>query len=231
MLMIQQEYTAPVGHHPQLNPLLWDQNHLRAPVQQALMRIAQDFKNFCDVPFRVVDVVISGGNANYTSSSDIDLHLVADFASVDCDREVAELFDTKRLLYRRDFDLKIAGIPVELYVEDSAHPAVSAGRYSLLKHQWIHQPSADIPAYDEVAVRAWADRWEYILRQAIHTGDLEICRRCLSLLRQYRRWGLATPAGEFSVANLVYKSLRNAQVIEAITLFVNRLHSQTLSIQ
>ena len=62
------------------------------------------------------------------------------------------------------------------------------------------------------------------------TGDLQTCRKAVQLLRTYRRRGLNSPEGEFSIANLVYKSLRNDNVIRGITHLIDRLHDQDLNI-
>jgi hypothetical protein len=204
---------------------------LKSSVRGALMRIAEDFLEYVDVPVKVLDIIIAGGNANYTytSNSDLDLHIIADFDSVACDREVAELFDTKRLLYKRDFDIDVHGIPVELYIEDHREPAVSAS-FSILKEQWINEPSSQIPDYDSDKLEHMIGVWKKILAHATQTGDLQTCRKAVKLLRTYRRKGLDTRAGEFSIPNLVYKSLRNDQTLEGITILINRLHDQELSI-
>jgi hypothetical protein len=231
--MNQNEAVAkPVEYNTVLNPKLWDNDRLKGEVKGALMNIAEDFREFIGVPFDVVDVVITGGNVNYnyTTHSDIDLHLIADFSTVQCDREVAELFDTKRLLYKRDHDIQINGIPVELYVEDQDHPAVSAGTFSIMNDQWLRKPNKNLPKYDESQLEHWVDVWHTLIKRAMHTGDLHQCRNVLKLLRKYRKMGLGTPAGEFSIPNLVYKSLRNDSTLQGITILIDRLHDQELSI-
>jgi hypothetical protein len=231
--MIQQEYALPAGQHQELNPKLWSGQHLKSDVRSALLDIAQDFKKFCGVPFRVTDVVITGGNANYsyTKYSDIDLHLITDFDSVACaDQEVAELFNTKRLLYKQEFNITILGIPVELYVEDSTHPAVSAGVYSIVTDQWRQLPQYTRIKYDAETVQYWAEIWQNILKSAMKTGNLAICLRCLKLLRTYRKLGLKSARAETSTPNLVYKSLRNDGTLASISGLVDRLHSQQLSL-
>ena len=232
--MIQQEYAQPAGEHQTLNPKLWSNQHLHHDVRSALLNIAQDFKKFCGVPFRVTDVVITGGNANYsyTEYSDIDLHLITDFDSVACDdQEISELFNTKRLLYKQEYDISIRDIPVELYVEDQQHPAVSAGVYSIITNQWRQLPRYTAVKYDAETVKYWAEIWQNILKSAMKTGDLAICRRCLKLLRIYRQLGLNSPGAENSVANLVYKSLRNDRTLIGISRVIDRLHSQQLSLE
>ena len=167
----------------------------------------------------------------FTNQSDIDLHLIADFGSIDCDREAAELFDTKRHLYEREHDIEIYGIPVGLYVENQDTPGVSAGTYSVQDDQWIKQPSKVQPDYDKAEVEHMARVWQTVIQHATQTGDLQTCRNTLQLLRKYRQLGLEQPQGEFSTANLVYKVLRNDDTLRGISALVDRLHSQQLSLK
>jgi len=230
--MISNETAKPIEYNSVLNPKLWDHDHLKSEVRGALLRIAEDFKKYIDVPFDVTDIVITGGNANYnyTTHSDIDLHLIADYDSVDCDRTAAELFDTKRLLYKRDYSIDIHDVPVELYVEDQDHPAVSGGSYSVLHNRWISKPNPNLPKYDEDALDHMVSVWHEVLKNAMKTGSLQTCRNAVQLLRKYRKLGLATQQGEFSIPNLVYKSLRNDKTLEGITVMIDRLHDQEFSI-
>jgi predicted nucleotidyltransferase len=227
------EFALPIGQHSVLNPKLWEPNNkLKNTVRGALLRIAEDFIEFVDVPVKVVDIIIAGGNANftYTNKSDIDLHIITDFDSVYCDREVEELFDTKRLLYRYRYDLTIDNIPVELYVEDKDHPAVTAS-YSLIKNKWIKPPQRIKHKIDQKKLTNMVSIWHTVLKHAIKTGDLQIMRNSVKLLRRYRKLGLyRTKEGEFSMPNLVYKSLRNDDTLKGITHLIDRLHGKKLSI-
>lgn len=229
---MQNEYAAPIGKNTTLNPKLWDHDNLKPEVRGALLRMAEDFLDFVEVPVEVLDIVITGGNVNYTytSDSDIDLHIIADFSKVSCDREVAELFDSKRLLYKRQHHLEIFGVEVELYIEDHRTPGVTAGQFSITQDRWIRKPSKVVPGYDSSKLEQNITAWHRILRLATMTGDLQTCRKALQLLRRYRKQGLATPAGEFSIPNLVYKSLRNDRVLDGMTRLIDRLHDQELSI-
>jgi hypothetical protein len=218
--------------HNQLNPLLWQGKTLRPQVQQALIKIAKDFQQYVGIPFAVVDITLTGSNANYTynSHSDIDLHLIVDLNQVECEREAAELFDTKRHLYKREHAITIHDIPVELYVENLQEP-VRGAVYSLLKKQWIRPPqTAAVPNIDTEGVIRMIRIWGRLIQRAVTHADLTTCERLMSLLRQYRRMGLATKDGEFSKANLVYKSLRNSGSIESLAVMLDRLHDQKLSI-
>jgi len=226
------EFAPPIGKNSVLNPKLWDQDTLKSEVRGGLLRIAKDFLDYVDIPVKVLDIVIAGGNANYTytNKSDIDLHIIADLTQTECDREAAELFDTKRLLYKRDHDITVKRIPVELYIEDNRTPAVSSS-YSLLKDKWIKEPIRREQSWDEEEVERMVKVWKVILSHAIQTGDLQTARNTLKLLREYRKLGLKTVDGEFSVPNLVYKSLRNDQTLEGLVTLVNKLHDKELSLK
>jgi hypothetical protein len=227
------EFIYPVQYNKKLNPKIWNNGQLTADVRDRLIRIAKDFKNFVEVPFNVDDVVITGGNANYnyTPYSDIDLHLITDFDTIDCDRQADELFDTKRLLYKKTYTLEIHGIPVELYVEDQNHPAVSGGSYSIIKNQWITEPSPDLPEYNESELKEMVNIWDTVLKHAVKTRSLANCRAAVGLLRKYRKLGLRTESAEFSIPNLVYKSLRNSGSLADITEYIDQLHDQELSLK
>ena len=78
------DYNLGFEPHQQLNPKIWQGNRLLPDVESALIKIAQDFKKFIDVPFDVVDVRITGGQVSYfyTEKSDLDLHLIADMLNI-----------------------------------------------------------------------------------------------------------------------------------------------------
>lgn len=226
------EFALPVEKHAALNPKLWEGDRLKSDVRGALLRIAEDFIEFIGVPVRVLDIVIYGGNVNYnyTSKSDLDLHIIVDTSDVDCDREVEELFDSKRKLYKEKYDIRIHGIEVELYVEDPDNTPVSAS-YSVQRGQWIKPPNPQVPEWDQAQVEKMTSVWKTVLRSAMKTGDLAVLRSTMQLLRQYRRLGLKQSEGEYSTPNLVFKSLRNDDAIRAVTTLIDRLHDQELSLK
>lgn len=216
--------------HQKLNPKLWNGFKLQHDVAPALIKIAKDFKKFIDVPFDVVDVRITGGQVSYfyTEHSDLDLHLVADFSSVKCDREAAELFDTKRLLYKAKYAITVRGIPVELYVEDLDHPAVSAA-YSVMKAQWLTKPDKNIGPFNINEIEHLVNVWSSIIDHAMRSNDIETARKTLNLLRKFRGLGLKT-TGEYSTANLVYKALRNSDLIKNLQNYIDQEHDRLLSV-
>jgi hypothetical protein len=216
--------------HDELNPRLWHGDELDKDIESALIKIAQDFKKFISVPFDVVDVRITGGQVSYfyTEHSDLDLHLVCDYSGVTCEREAAELFDAKRLLYKEKFDITVKGIPVELYVEDIDHPAVTSN-YSVMKRQWIKKPNRDIGPFDVDEIEKMSRVWSTIIQHSLESNDFKTAQKTMNLLRKYRHLGLKT-TGEYSTANLVYKTLRNSDLIKKLQIFINTEHDKFLSL-
>ena len=225
------EFTTDFVQHPELNPAIWDGDVLKSDVKSALLKIADDFKKFIEIPFSFDDVIITGGQVSYfyTEHSDLDLHLVADFSKIACDREAAELFDTKRHLYKRKYNIQVKGIPVEVYVEDKDFPAVSAS-YSILSDKWLVQPKQDVGEIDHKNIGKNVEIWQRLIDASLASKDVEIAKKTLKLLRNYRKFGLKT-AGEYGVANLAYKTLRNNKTLGNLVDFIDQEHDNFLSIK
>ena len=217
--------------HNELNPLLWQGEELRPEVKVALLKIAKDFVEYVEVPFEVKDLVLTGSQLGYyyTKHSDLDLHIIVDFNTVDCDREAAELFDTKRLLYKKQYDISIRGVPVEVYIEDSNFPAVSA-TYSLGDGGWQVKPDSQPQEIDTEEIVRMSKIWSTVIGKAIESNNLETGRKVLKMLRNYRKLGLKQ-TGEYGIENLVYKTLRNSKIIEKLMKLIGDLHDQSLSIK
>ena len=217
--------------HNELNPLLWQGEDLRPEVKMTLLKIAKDFIEYVEVPFEVKDLVLTGSQLGYyyTKHSDLDLHIIVDFDTVNCDREAAELFDTKRLLYKKQYDISIHGVPVEVYIEDSNFPAVSA-TYSLGKGGWKVKPNSQPEEIDSAEIIRMSKIWQTVIGKAIESNDLETGRKVLKMLRNYRKLGLKQ-TGEYGIENLVYKTLRNSKIIEKLMKMIGDLHDQSLSIK
>jgi hypothetical protein len=126
-------------------------------------------------------------------------------------------------------NIEIYGIPVELYVEDLDHPAVSQGCYSIVELRWQRQPQP-VPEYDHDAVESKTQMWASIINHAVKTHDLATQRTAMKLLKDYRRLGLKTPEAEFSTANLVFKSLRNSDIVRQLQNQIDIAHQKSLSV-
>ncbi len=223
------EFIQGYQRHDELNPKLWSGNELDPKVKDALLDIAQAFEEFIDLRVPIVDILITGGQVSYhyTEQSDLDLHLVIDYDQVDCDQEVSELLDSKRLLFKQQHKIEIRGIPVEPGTEDLNKPSVSAA-YSILKDQWIRQPKNHGGQIDDENIKKQSLQWSKIIKAVLGQNDLETAKKVLKLLRKYRKIGLKQ-TGEYGVENLVYKTLRNQGLVQKLSDQVNSNLDKKLS--
>lgn len=198
-----------VVFHNTLNPALWRDGQMLPDVRDKLMKIARDFQEFIGVEnFDLVDITVSGSNAayTYTPNSDIDLHLVVVIPDAH-DPELRELFDAKKYQYNDQFDFKIHGYDVELYVQDVEQPHHSMGIFSVLKDRWIQKPKQIKATVDDASVEQKYRTYKGRIAQALKDQDATALSNLWQSIREMRRAGLAR-GGEFSPENLVFKILR-----------------------
>lgn len=222
----QELSVAPITHHQELNPALWDNHQLRIEVRHKLLTIAKHFAEFLKVPnLKLKDITISGSNAgyNYSEFSDIDLHLVADVDG----RE--ELYSAKKNQYNFTYDIKLNGVPVELYVQDSKQLHHSSGIYSVLRNKWISEPSAAAPTVSPRDIKSKARNYAGQINQALRSNNLIKCQETMEELYRLRKAGLET-GGEQSVENLAFKLLRARGQIDKLRKYIDKLQSAELSL-
>jgi hypothetical protein len=208
-----------IRFHNVLNPALWKDDELRLNVRVALLKIALTFYKYLEVDgLVVVDVIIAGSNCNYnyTPLSDIDLHLVVDYAKSVCPELAENFFTAKKARWNDLHNVSVKGYNVELYVEDFANAAVSNGRYSILKGEWLSHPQQIDTTWNDRAVIAktqdYADMIEYLIDNDATVSQYE---KLVDKIWNMRKAGLAK-GGEMSVENLTFKSLRNLGYLDRL---------------
>lgn len=222
-----------VKFHDKLNPKLWVDNHLDPQVKKQLKLIAEDFLTELGIKtLDVVDITVSGSNAaySYTPHSDIDLHILVDMNKLPDDEVYRELFNAKKRIYNDSHDIKIRGIPVELYVQDSNKPVVSLGEYSILNDKWIKLPKKRRAHFDHKESELKYNKLFDIVQHALKTKNLEKVEKTIDKIKQYRQAGL-DKAGEFGPENLAYKAVRSQGLMDKLFNLRDKLHSKKLSIE
>ena len=209
-----------------LNRDIWDDdNKLKPEIAEKLTQIAEDFYEKLDLPTPILDITFTGSMANYnwTSLSDIDLHIVVDYTAINENQELVRnyLMEAKSN-WNRNHDIKIKGHEVEIYVQDSNEPHHSTAVYSIANDDWVIEPRKKRFEASEDAIRQKADAFIAridLLKKLSDEGKHEEVygdsERLREKLRKYRQSGLET-GGEFSTENLVFKFLRNSEEIERI---------------
>lgn len=229
--MLLTELIAPkvVTINKRLNPKIWDDNQLKPDVRERLLKIARAFEQFVAVDLDLVDVTVTGSNANYTwtEHSDLDLHLIISGTATE---EQRELFSAKKALWAELHDIRIKGLPVECYVQGQEEPHHSTGVYSLSKRQWITKPRKVKPKIDDAAVEAKKDDVMRRIESALLSRDIDQLEAVKDRVTTMRKSGLAR-AGEWSTENIVFKILRNLGIIDEITIKIRELEDQSLSLE
>ena len=216
-----------------LNPAIFANGKMRAEVRAKLLKIADDFKQSLGIDLPgLIDITVSGSNAafNYTSKSDIDLHLVVDVPKLDQDELYRELFDAKKFKYNAEHDYKIRGYDVELYVQDSRQKHVSQGIYSINRDEWIKEPKPVSTAIDKSAVHAKYELIKNLIERAVKTSSFQLASKLRNIIKKYRQAGLEAH-GEFGAENLAFKALRANGYMGRLYDLLNNLQDQELSLE
>ncbi len=236
--------TEAVEKHGTLNAKLFTkEEQLKEPVRAKLLAIVDEFLGDLkeqDIKIKVNDILLIGSNAsyNYTKDSDIDLHILADTRATKYEPEIAAaLYGAYRTLFNKQLDIKILGIPVEVFVETEDSPRVSNGVYSVKRNKWVKHPEAEeIPEYDKEALATLVEKWEEkckdILDQ-IKRDELKDETKVVKLLEdiyeKLRKKGVAK--SEYSIENLAFKELRNNGYLDKLKESRNELVSKRLSLE
>ena len=217
--------------HNNLNPLIWnDDNTLKSEVYDKLVEIYEEFIRFIDIPLNIVDVEVVGSNAsyNYNDNSDIDLHIIVNSEVNYMDKEILRLFyNSKKGSFNDDYDLTLNGVPVELYIEDVSDGNATNGRFSILKNEWVKFPEPI--TYEIPDITDTLNEYIETATNLIADGDGQAILDFINDLYMMRKLGLAED-GEASVGNLVFKELRNMNILSDLKDRYYELKSDELSL-
>ena len=222
-----------INFHDEYNPWLFDGDKLKPTIKRQLETIADDFVEFMGIPdLAIEDIIITGSNVayTYTSHSDIDLHLLVDFAKLPESDVYRELFNAKKSLYNDTYEITIRDIPVEVYVQDTAQSHTSLGEYSLYKDMFTRIPTKKRANLDEISAASKFERLEQLALEGLKSDDIEKVNGVLSIIKRYRQSGLDNK-GEFGPENLAFKAVRSKGYFQALFDRRNKLRAEQLSLE
>lgn len=228
-----------IEKHDELNHKLFEGNDLREDVKSAIRNIAGTFIDELQedgVALTLKDIILVGSNVsyNYTKDSDLDIHLIVDSKALDMPKELVDkLYSAYRSIFNKNYDIKIKGIPAEIYVElDDMGSAKSNGIYSL-NDGWLKEPvQQDIPDLDENAFNELFNEWQDKYAQLINKEDLtsEEVKKFIEDLYMLRKEGIANE-GEYALGNLVFKEFRNLGQLDDLKELRKELKGKELSLE
>lgn len=232
---VEKAVTEAFEQHEVLNQKLWDGEQLKKEVREHLFDILAQY--IVDSAFLeqgdIITAIIVGSNAayNYTDSSDLDLHLVVDMSSLSSDPKFVQLAaDGEKAAFNRRYDLQLAGIGVELYVEDVSTSVVSNGVYDLFEDRWVKKPDKYTVDIDYAAYDSYYQKIRAEAEQILLSDNAEEIQAFIDELYKKRKFSLLQ-YGEPGDDNQVFKDLRNEGLIEKLKEKVNELKSRELSIE
>ena len=225
-------------YHKELNSKFWNDQRLKPEVRKHLIMIADKWASFAKIPKSAIsDMILTGGNANfnYTKFSDLDVHLITDFDQVsECDKEfVNEFLMDKKTIWQLTHDIKIYGVPVELFAHEDRPHKKKQGVYSLKKDKWLQEPKKEEIKYDEDdLLKSKVNHHVHMINYALkhHTDDLDTLKKMKDRIKGMRDSAIQK-AGEFSVENLVFKELRNRGILDKMTDHIRNLQDKKLSLK
>ena len=217
-----------------LQPDIWEEGYLRPDVREKLMGIAQEFLQTLQGNPELEDLRFTGSLANYNWSdySDLDLHLVIDFAGVDPNEaRIKSAFDKMRMQWNNENDIEVHGFEVELYVENSAEAHQSGGVYSVLDNVWVVKPEPYEGEIDFATARKKSDDLTTqinLIGHIVDAGNFEAALRSIARLkrkiRNMRQVGLDSSAREFSPENIAFKILRRDNALQKLNILKQRVY-------
>lgn len=228
-----------------LCPLIFDKTSggeylIKKEIRDKLVNISDEFVTFWGVDFFIHDIILTGSLANYnwSSYSDVDLHIMVDMSELG-DSEVLmkivkEFFDAKKNVWNEKHDIKIKNFDVELYVQDVNEEHVSSGVYSILNNEWVVEPSNNP---EDIDTQKILDKGEYFAKQIDslidgynNNKDVSAGETALrDKLKKFRKSGLDS-GGEYSYENLTFKLLRRNGYIEKLMNLRNDVVDKKLSV-
>ncbi len=226
---------------PDLNQKLWDgDKKIRPGVKGALLDIVDEFLEGLDMDVDVKDVIITGSIANYNWSrfSDIDLHILVDFAEVnDNERMVKKFFDAVRSNWNKLHNILVKGHEVEIYVQDEHEPHVSTGVYSLTNDKWLVTPKKIKPEIDRFTatkkmkqLAREVDKLTRIYDNGKYQEAFDMATRLKNKLKRMRQSGLER-SGIYAPENLAFKMLRRSGDIEQLFSIYTRAYDHLHSVE
>lgn len=212
---------------------VWDDFNLKKEIKEQLIVIGQDFFEKTEINADVKDIVLCGSLCNYNWSekySDFDLHIIIDFNEVNEDYEIVEkLCDYAKKMWNSQHDIKIKGYDVEIAIQDEndLYGAMKTSRmggvYSLFNNRWLKKPEKVEFEPDEKMIKEKAKSLMMKIDDIVETKDEDeyhsLKQKIDSVwkkIKDFRKSGLESQSGEFSIGNLVFKLLRRNGYISKV---------------
>ena len=219
--------------HNRLSNVVWENGKIKKDIKSKLVDIAYLWMREADLPDDIIeDIVITGSHAgyNYTEYSDIDVHIIVDKRKLGCENLIDDFLFDKKKIFGEKHNVTIDDRDVEVYAQDihEEYPKNEAV-YSLLNDKWIAKPhKLKKELLDHTLVKK-AIFYRRLVKRLVKEGNVKKMIKFKEKLRKMRQAGL-NREGEFSVENIVYKELRNRNLLKKLDDRLNYLIDKRYSV-
>lgn len=218
-----------------LNNDIWrSKKNLHKDVYEKLIQISEFFLKSIDTPIKVKNIFLTGSIASYqwTPLSDIDLHIVVDILNDECEKTVDDYFDIKSKNFNKNHNIFLKGFKVEMNIKREEVLLKGKAVYDLLNKEWVSEPSNPIRDFTDHEVLTLVSRIQKEIDDAINNREpYESFSDIKNRIKNMRTNGLKSDEGEFSVGNLVFKTLRNNGYIQKLFKYKGDILDNTLSLE
>ena len=225
--------------HDTLNPRLFTKNDTIKPeVRKHLLRIAEVWRDDAKIPkSAILDIVTLGGNISYAyhKLSDIDVHFVIHRKDLGIKNDdlTQEYIMTKKNLFKfKHPDLNIFGYPIEIYAQDpKTEPFLPhQGVYSLLHNKWVQKPKKEPIDFNDPHIQRKVDHYSSYIDHLISINAPDAYFEHLKDKFKNMRQEGVRKEGEYSIANLIFKELRNRGYLDKMATFKQKRTDAKLSL-
>lgn len=217
-----------------LNSNIWKNNKkIDKEIKEKLLNISKIFLKKIETPIEIKNIFLTGSLATYqwNNLSDLDLHIIVDVLDEKCIDTVSDYFDTRSKVFNKEHDIFIRGYKVEVNIKTKEVELKGKAIYDLVKDEWYIKPIKPFRDMQDYDVLTLVSRYQFEIDNAINSQkDVDVLKNLRKSIKKLRETGLKEE-GEYSVGNLVFKSLRNSGHITKLIGQGKELEDSNLSLE
>lgn len=217
-----------------LNPRIWgEDDKINPEIKKKLLAISKEFLDDIVAPITIKYIVLTGSLCSYQwrPESDWDLHIIADPKPDACKETVLDYFKVKSKDFNDSHDIRLKGYKVEVNLKDLETEYEGKGIYDLVKDVWLVEPQEPTNSLDNPEVLNLAHKFQNRIDDMIvRKAPLKEFKALRDELKELRTKGLQN-GGEYSIENLVFKTLRYSGHLEKISNYRSALFDKELSLE
>ena len=205
---------------PGLSGKIWDKGGVLKPeIRAKMLELGKEFYSFLGLEYPIRDIYFTGSLANYnwTSHSDIDIHVM--FETEEEDELTSDYIFAKKEVWSNKHNITIYGFPVELFAKNTEEEHGSKAIYSLTKNAWIKKPSKKNVSIDAEDIKLKSaelmNKIDNVESMSSSEDKYVAADKLKDKIKNMRNAALEA-GGEYSTENLVFKTLRNNGYLEKL---------------